>query len=53
MTFCIEVCVSFHNVYFCEAFDGLTNVWHDDRNWSKILYGTIANPEGHTLRIFI
>ena len=29
---------------FYEAFDGLVHVWHGDRNWSKILYGTIPNP---------
>ena len=28
---------------FCEAFDGLIHVWHGDRNWSKIWYGTISN----------
>ena len=22
-------------------------------NWSRILHGTIPNPEGHNLRIFI
>ena len=27
--------------------------WWSVRNWSKILYGTIPNPEGHRLRIFI
>ena len=43
---------SFYNVCFCEAFGGLIHVWHGDRNWSKILYGTISNPEGHRLRIF-
>ena len=54
LNFCIEVCVlSFYNVCFCEAFDGLIYVWHGDRNWSKISYGTIPNPEGHRLRIFI
>ena len=30
--------------FFCEALLDLIHVWHDDRNWSKILYGTIANP---------
>ena len=48
-----KVCFKFYNVCFCEAFDGLIHVWHGDRNWSKILYGTIPNPEGHRLRIFI
>ena len=47
-----SLCLSFYNVCFCEAFDGLIHVWHGDRNWSKILYGTIPNPEGHRLRIF-
>ena len=41
---------SFYNVCFCE-FDGLIHVWHGDKNWSKILYDTIPNPEGH--RLFI
>ena len=45
--------LSFYDVCFCEAFDGLVHVSHGDRNWSKILYGTIPNPEGHRLRIFI
>ena len=31
-------------ICFYEAFDGLIHVWHSDRNWSKILYGTIPNP---------
>ena len=44
-------CLSFYNVCFCEAFGGLIHVWYGDRNWSKILHGTIPNPEGH--RIFI
>ena len=48
-----SLCLSFYNVCFCEAFDGLIHVWHGDRNWSKILYGTIPNPERHILRIFI
>ena len=48
-----SLCLSFYNVCFCEVFDGLIHVWHGDRNWSKILYGTIPNPEGHRLRIFI
>ena len=48
-----SLCLSFYNVCFCEAFDELIHVWHGDRNWSKILYGTIPNPEGHRLRIFI
>ena len=48
-----SLCLSFYNVCFCEAFDGLIHVWHGDRNWSKILYGTIPSPEGHRLRIFI
>ena len=48
-----SLCLSFYNVCFCEAFDRLIHVWHGDRNWSKILYGTIPNPEGHRLRIFI
>ena len=48
-----SLCLSFYNVCFCEAFDGLIHVWHGDRNWSKILYGTFPNPEGHRLRIFI
>ena len=48
-----SLCLSIYNVCFCEAFDGLIHVWHGDRNWSKILYGTIPNPEGHRLRIFI
>ena len=38
------LCLSFYNVYFCEAFDGLIHVWYGDRNWSKNLYGTIPNP---------
>ena len=53
LEFLYWICVlSFYNVYFCEVFDGLIHVWHGDRNWSKILYGTIPNPEGHRLRIF-
>ena len=48
-----SLCLSFYNVCFWEAFVGLIHVWHGDRNWSKILYGTIPNPEGHRLRIFI
>ena len=48
-----SLCLSFYNVCFCEAFDGLIHVWHGDRNWSKILDGTIPNPDGHRLRIFI
>ena len=48
-----SLCLSFYNVWFCEALDGLIHVWYGDRNWSKILYGTIPNPEGHRLRIFI
>ena len=36
-----SLCLSFYNVCFCEAFDGLIHVWHGDRNWSTILYGTI------------
>ena len=35
---------SFITICFYEAFDGLIHVWHSDRNWSKILYGTIPNP---------
>ena len=46
-----SLCLSFYNVW--EAFDGFIHVWHSDRNWSKILFGTIPNPEGHILRIFI
>ena len=30
-----SLCLSFYNVCFCEAFDGLIHVWHGDRNWSK------------------
>ena len=45
--------LSFYNVCFCEAFDVLIHVRYGDRNLSKILYGTIPNPEGHRLRIFI
>ena len=48
-----SLCLSFYNVCFCEAFDGLIHVWHGDRNWSKILYGTIPSPEGHRLGIVI
>ena len=48
-----SLCLNFNNVCFFEAFDGLIHVWHGDRNWSKILYGTIPNPEGHRLRTFI
>ena len=48
-----SLCLSFYNVCFCEAFDGLIHVRHGDRNWPKILYGTIPNPEGYRLRIFI
>ena len=48
-----SLCLSFYNFYFCEAVDGLIHVWHGDRNWSKVLYGTIPYPEGHRLRIFI
>ena len=48
-----SLCLSFYNVCFCEAVDGLIHVWHGNRNWSKILYGTIPYPEGHRLRIFI
>ena len=36
--------LSFYNICFCKAVDGLIHVWHGDRNWSKILYGTIPNP---------
>ena len=49
----LSLCFSFYNVCFCEAFDGLSHIWHGDRNWSKILFGTIPNPEGHKLRLFI
>ena len=31
----------------------IDSCWHGDRNWSNILYGTIPNPEGHRLGIFI
>ena len=48
-----SLCLSFYIVCFCEAFDGLIHVWHGDGNWSKILCGTIPNPEGNRLRIFI
>ena len=48
-----SLCLTFYNVCFCEAFDGLIHVCHGDRNWSKILYSTNPNPEGHRLRIFI
>ena len=37
--------LSFYNVCICEAFDRLIHVWHGDRNWSNILYGTIPNPK--------
>ena len=40
-----SLCLSFYNVCFCEAYDGLIHIWHGDRNWSKILYGTIPTQK--------
>ena len=36
----LSLCLSFYSVCSCEAFDGLIHVWHGDRYWSKISYGT-------------
>ena len=44
VTYLEFLCLRFYNVCFCEAFHGLIHVWHGDRNWSKILYGTIPDP---------
>ena len=43
VTYLEFLCLKFYNVRFCEAFHGLIHVWHGDRNWSKILYGTITD----------
>ena len=40
----------FYNICFREASDGLIHVWHGDRNWSKMSYGTIPNPV-HDLQV--
>ena len=37
--------LSLYSVCFCEAFDGSIHVRNGDRNWSKILYGTIPNQK--------
>ena len=48
-----SLCLSFRNVCFCEAFDGLIYVWHGDRNWSKILYGTFQPRRSQTQNVYI